>query len=703
MADELDVLLEKVADPGLRAELRAAVDKVRAKRNFGLVFESHLPERVRLPEYPVRRGVNVVRRADKRGEPMKVAAVKRGQATVVTGDDTRDTVPVEDLVVVAEFGEPVYPGLVSVGSIRRGGDKPTHVVINAENHHALEMLQFTHAGRVDCIYIDPPYNTGAKDWKYDNNYVDSEDGYRHSKWLAFMERRLLLAKQLLNPDKSVLIVTIDEHEVHRLRMLLEQVFPSARIQMITIVVNPKGVAQGGFARVEEYAIYCFIGSASVAPTDDDYLSDGSTQRNTRFWKGLLRAGTNALPSDGLGMAYPIFIDPDGRIAGVGRTVRERIEAGEIVGDPNRWVPPGESEGPIGTTQIWPLRRNGQLGVWQAVPDTLLSLAGAGFTKCVLRPEGWAVSYVPSGIRGRIDDGEISVVGHEPSGPVILERQRDLSRAKTVWKRARHDAGWHGAVVLRKLLGGRHFDFPKSIYAVRDALAPVVGRNRDAVIVDFFAGSGTTAHAVALLNRIDGGRRVTISVTNNEVGPTESAALSAEGHQPGDEVWEVSGIFRSVTQPRIVAAWTGRRPDGAPVDLTYDDDSLASDGLEENVEFMKLTYLDPVDVELDRAFSAVAPLLWLRAGGQGSVVAERTEANGDLLPYAVADRYGVLFDPDRWRDFVAALPDSAGTVFVVTDSAAVFAGVAESLPADLAVVRLYENYLTTFAINQGRVL
>ncbi len=106
MADELDVLLEKVADPGLRAELRAAVDKVRAKRSFGLVFESHLPERVRLPEYPVRRGTTVVRRADKRGEPMKVAAVRRGQATVLADDGTRETVPVSDLVVVAEFGEP---------------------------------------------------------------------------------------------------------------------------------------------------------------------------------------------------------------------------------------------------------------------------------------------------------------------------------------------------------------------------------------------------------------------------------------------------------------------------------------------------------------------------------------------------------------------------------------------------------------------
>ncbi|MGE0309645.1 MAG: DNA methyltransferase, partial [Acidimicrobiia bacterium] len=266
MADELDVLLEKVADPGLRAELRAAVDKVRAKRSFGLVFESHLPERVRLPEYPVRRGTKVVRRADKSNGPMNVEGVRRGQATVATDDGTRDTLPVDDLVVVAEFGEPVYPGLASVGSIRRGGDKPAHVVLNAENHHALEMLQFTHSGSIDCIYIDPPYNTGAKDWKYDNNYVDGEDAYRHSKWLAFMERRLLLAKQLLNPDHSALIVTIDEKEYLRLGLLLNQVFPSATSQMVSSVINPAGTGrQNEFSRTNEYIFFLQLGDLPVQP------------------------------------------------------------------------------------------------------------------------------------------------------------------------------------------------------------------------------------------------------------------------------------------------------------------------------------------------------------------------------------------------------------------------------------------------------
>lgn len=97
--------------------------------------------------------------------------------------------------------------------MERGGDKPYHVVINGENYHALQTLVYAYQGQVDCIYIDPPYNTGATDWKYNNNYVGKDDKYRHSKWLTFMEDRLRLAKKLLNPKDSVLIVTIDERNI----------------------------------------------------------------------------------------------------------------------------------------------------------------------------------------------------------------------------------------------------------------------------------------------------------------------------------------------------------------------------------------------------------------------------------------------------------------------------------------------------------
>lgn len=178
-------------------------------------------------------------------------------------------VAVDDVVPVAEYDQPIYAGLKETGRVERGGDKPYQVVINGENYHALETLAFAYAGKVDCIYIDPPYNTGARDWKYNNDYVDGSDVYRHSKWLAFMERRLKLAKQLLNPNDSVLIVTIDEKEYARLELLLESVFPNATgIQTVSITINKNGVARGNqFKRADEYAVFCFFGTAAPCQVD----------------------------------------------------------------------------------------------------------------------------------------------------------------------------------------------------------------------------------------------------------------------------------------------------------------------------------------------------------------------------------------------------------------------------------------------------
>ena len=127
--------------------------------------------------------------------------------------DSIEEISVSDLVSVAEFGDPIYPYLKPLDVLCNAPDNDLwHSVIEADNYHALQLLEYLYAGKIDCIYIDPPYNTGAKDWKYNNDYVDSSDSYRHSKWLSFMEKRLKLAKKLLNPKDSVLIVTIDEKE-----------------------------------------------------------------------------------------------------------------------------------------------------------------------------------------------------------------------------------------------------------------------------------------------------------------------------------------------------------------------------------------------------------------------------------------------------------------------------------------------------------
>jgi adenine-specific DNA-methyltransferase len=314
MASELDVLLDKVDDSALRADLKRQVELLRARRRFGLVFEEHLPERVLLPEHTVRRGTSVVLRDREGDEPREVVKVAKKKATLRSADGEEETVAVEELVVVSDFGETIYPGLRRLGSIKAGDDKPAHVVIKGENHHVLEALQFTHAGKVDCIYIDPPYNTGARDWKYGNDYVDKDDAYRHSKWLAFMERRLRLAKQLLNPDDSALIVTIDEKEYLRLGLLLEQVFPGVRAQMVSSVINPAGTGrQNEFSRTNEYIFFLQFGALVIQP-----MLPRDTAEVPVEWEPFRRRDLSSVRRTRPRQFYPIYVDrSSGRIEGTG--------------------------------------------------------------------------------------------------------------------------------------------------------------------------------------------------------------------------------------------------------------------------------------------------------------------------------------------------------------------------------------------------
>ena len=707
MADELDGLLARVDDAALRADLRAHIDRLRAKRSFGLVFESHLPERVRLPEHPIRVGANVAMRDDPGSATYQVLEVQPGRASTrmvrhpdgsrLSIDEQAETVieahSIDGLEVVADFGEPIYPGLRRLGSVDRGDDKPAHVVIKGENHHVLDALQFTHAGKVDCIYIDPPYNTGARDWKYDNNYVDDSDAYRHSKWLAFMERRLLLARELLKPGSSVLIVAIDEKEVHRLALLVHQLFPDARTQMVSAVVNPAGTSREGLARVDEYLFFVFVGGSAPARVPDNLLFEVATSEKLP-WLTLIRGGSQWQRQSRPNLCYPILVDRStASITGVGDPF-----AGD---DESQRISSNES-----IDYAWPVRSDGRLGIWRVNGEKLMSLVRNGFayaSKYDSKRGTWSVHYLQSGTVGGIASGSLDVVRSDDGRFVELVKAVATGHvAKTVWNRPSHNAGRHGSELLRSLIPGRKFPFPKSLYAVEDALRIAVADNPNAVVLDFFGGSGTTAHAVARLNRQDSGRRQSVVVTNNEVSAAEAESLRKQGFRPGDPEWEALGIFEHVTRPRITAAVTGVTPEGESVkgDYKFTDEFPMANGFEENVEFVELTYLDPDDVELDLAFASVAPLLWMRAGARGPVIDACLDAAGERKASEWTEVYGVLFEPDGWRRFVDERPESATTAFVVTDSQATFAGVAAELPDHMDVVRLYENYLTTFRTDGG---
>jgi len=396
-------LIAQIVDPRLRERLAAEWAKAAQDRKFGLVFENHLPELLPLYGAKPRRGDWVCRKSGPLQEVWQVRALREGVAMCIKPqDDAHPTepdasapvnFPVDALLVVRQFGEPIFPALTPVDAVANGPlDAPWHTLIEADNYHALQLLNYLYAGQVDCIYIDPPYNTGARDWKYNNDYVDGNDGWRHSKWLAFMEKRLKLAKRLLKPDTGVLIVTIDEHEVHHLGMLLEVLFPEAYRQLVTIVVNPKGVTQGRFSRVEEYAIFCFMKGAFVKGLQDDLLTPieaGKSTSSKPRWKGLLRSGTNARRIDRDKMFFPVLIDKN-RHAIVG--------AGDYLPLPD--VPDLDAK-IDGYEAAWPVRSDGSWGNWGVGTASFRELIQKGYVSLGgydQKRKTWGISYLSQDFR-----------------------------------------------------------------------------------------------------------------------------------------------------------------------------------------------------------------------------------------------------------------------------------------------------------------
>jgi adenine-specific DNA-methyltransferase len=554
-------LIEQIEDARLRDRLSKELEEFTKGRTFGLVFERHLPELMPLHSARPKRGDLVCPKGASLTDVWRVSKLTSSRAEcVMTQSEEHRTFSLDDLVVVRQFGEPIFPSLTPMGKIENGtADQPWHTLIEADNYHALQLLEYLYSGKVDCIYIDPPYNTGARDWKYNNDYVDSNDLWRHSKWLSFMEKRLKLAQRLLKPDTGVLIVTVDEHEVHHLGMLLAQLFPNKYRQMVTIVTTPGGVTQGRFSRVEEYALFCFNSEAFTVLSQDDLLSFENGKKVAAaqdVWQSLIRRGVGSQRKDRPGMFFPINVDP---------TTRKILGAGNplpLDKEPD-WGPA------VKKTIAWPVRSDGELGRWRIGPKTFNSLLEKGYVKLGGYDEKrrtWTVLYLQRKAIAEIEDGILQVLSRDAvTNTVILGHgvgSEQLKPIKTVWNRSAHHAGSHGSTLLRNILGesGR-FSFPKSIYATRDALAAIVRNNPNALILDFFAGSGTTLNAVNLMNASDGGKRRCILVTNNEVSGEEADRLRKSGAHPGTATWENQGICRSVTWPRSKYTILGRRDDG----------------------------------------------------------------------------------------------------------------------------------------------
>src|SRR3989338_2892953 len=382
-------------------------------------------------------------------------------------------------------------------------NKPQNILIEGDNYHSLSVLNYTHKKKIDVIYIDPPYNTGAKDWKYNNNYVDINDLYRHSKWLNMMSKRLWLAKNLLK-EEGVLICAIDDNEVNHLGVLLEEVFKDYEIHCVTIVHNPRGIQGTNFSYTHEYAYFIFrsglrvIGSRKIKEEDVD-------------WRGLRDSGKESMRTDARNCFYP-FIVQNEKIIGFG----------DVLENGNH--PKKQTEEKNGKYYIWPIDVKGIERKWRYARQSVESV------KDLLRVKKTNQGY-------DIDIG------------------KDFGIVRTVWQNSKYDASEYGTKLIQDLVPSTSFDFPKSVFNVYDCLVPIIAERKNAIVLDYFAGSGTTGHAVMILNKEDGGNRKFILCTNNENNNGNGAGGIAEkacyprikkvieGHKDWPDITKIKGNLK----------------------------------------------------------------------------------------------------------------------------------------------------------------
>lgn len=681
----------------LNPELARQIQKYVKDHSYGLVFEHNLPEAVRLYKKQPAVGdtVNILaprgqKETEENSVPWCVKYIDNSIAYLEHDGEAKD-VPLEDICVLVSYRDVIYPGLKEIDRVERGNpEDPYHMVINSENYHALEALTYAYAGKVDCIYIDPPYNNRNRSWKYNNDYVSDEDQYKHSKWLAFMERRLKLAKQLLNPNDSVLIVTIDEKEYARLGLLLEQTFPNASIQMISITINRKGAKREKmFARADEYIYIVLLGNASVVLPK----GDGSEQEVRWFYlRRTDYASRRGTKKGGIAQFYPIYVDDNTKkIIRIGNPLEPDVDRNSV-------------EKIDGATAVFPVRDDGVEMNWGVTGESLQNLLNEGLVRITdgNAQQKYIFKYLSTTYRKKVEDGRWAIRGVRDDGSkIVVETSGKINRVTTVWEDKTYDAGAYGTSLLKDTIGDERFSFPKSLYSVNDSLKYFVQEKKNALIVDFFAGSGTTLHAVNLLNAEDGGHRRCICVTNNEVSEAEEKKFVANGLRPSDPDWEKYGIANYVTWPRTVCSIEGHDVNGKPLEGDYGKPSKdidlgyslpKADGFKANAVFCELTYESAWPIRLDNAFNAIAPILWMQAGCQGPIIRKIGKS------YLTTDYYGVLFDygqASKFCDKVKNTP-TIKTVFVVTDDQRRYSNMCKRLPG-IEVHRLYETFLRTFEI------
>lgn len=355
-----------------------------------------------------------------------------------------------DPKVLTNFARYTAKGKEKVKDFKRdeNGVIRENLIIKGNNLLALHTLKTQFRGRVKLIYIDPPYNpdSPSNTFAYNNNF-------NHSTWLTFMKNRLEVAKELLTKD-GVLIVAIDDNEVFYLGVMLNEIFSEHEVHCITIVHNPRGVQGTNFSYVHEYAFF-------ILPQKTKSIGDRKIAKEDIDWRNLRDNGGISLRTDAKNCFYPIVVEND-----------QIVDFGDVL--PND-VHPKQTEKRGNRYYVYPIDKNGIERKWRYARQSIESV------KHLLRAKKTRTGYE-------------------------IEIGKDFGTYRTVWVDPRYDSNEYGTKIVNSLVENNTFDFPKSLWNVYDCLYAVVANDKNAIVLDFFAGSGTTAHAVLELNKEDGGNR-----------------------------------------------------------------------------------------------------------------------------------------------------------------------------------------------------
>ena len=384
-------------------------------------------------------------------------------------------------------------------------------LIEGDNLASLKLLEKTHKGKIDLIYIDPPYNTGNKDFIYDDVFVDKSDSFIHSKWLSFMSARLKIARKLLAPQ-GALIISIGYQEVHNLNLLCQDIFFDRQNVVVTVQTSG-GKPNGGFNYTQEYLMF-------VVPTDfspNAMSFTGGIERSPFEGLTLSTFDKTTRPNQ----TYPIFIEKNTmRIVGVGKSLAERIADGSYLGTQRSTVF-DFNEAPEGTVALWPISSKGADCVWRLISTRLLHDWKLGYIKVSKNkskacPNEYSLQYLPDGVIRKIESGDLEVIGRENDLPTLKLGKNETvgSDIPTIWTE-KDFFTTKGSSYVRNIFGDKRFPYPKPLEFIVELLRASTSDN--SLIVDFFAGSGTTGEATMLLNKETRGNRRFILCTNNENG------------------------------------------------------------------------------------------------------------------------------------------------------------------------------------------